>query len=454
MNPLLNPLFSARILKHYLTDIKRAWKSEEEIKRYQDKAIKKVVRYAYKVPLYHEKYKKAGIKPEDIRGIKDLKKLPVITKDDIIEFYPDKILPKNYKKEKISVSTSGSSGKAITIFKDLELIMVEAIFALRQLFTYGISWRKDKITNIGDFSVPKTSDEECLRKGLIRNLSPLFSFKNYQNLYTGEEVNILLNKIEEFSPKLIVGYTSVLMGIAYLRKKYGRIEPDYIISSGEVLDNYSRKYIEEAFNCDVLDLYATTEGGSIAFECLEKSFHINSDFSYLEILDENLEEVGENEHGNVVITRLHASATPIIRYIGLNDIASISQDRCNCGQNTPLLHSLGGRKKDVIILEGGTIIPPATLPMPLVEIFERSESKGIKRYQFIQDRVGKVEIRIEAEEEVGEEFLEGIRNAYEKFFKGRAKVEVREKEAEKVGYSYPMVISKVNIENEIQKNIK
>ena len=84
MNPFLNPLFSARILKHYLTDIKRAWKSREEIRRYQDKAIRKVVRYAYTVPLYYEKYKKAGIKPEDIRGIEDLKKLPVITKEDII----------------------------------------------------------------------------------------------------------------------------------------------------------------------------------------------------------------------------------------------------------------------------------------------------------------------------------------------------------------------------------
>ncbi|MEM2935291.1 MAG: hypothetical protein QXF32_02895, partial [Candidatus Thermoplasmatota archaeon] len=134
MNPLLNPLFSARILKHYLTDIKRAWKSEEEIKKYQDKAIKKVIKHAYKVPLYHEKYKRAGIKPDDIKSIEDLKKLPVITKEDIIEGYPDKIFPKNYKKEKISVSTSGSSGRAITIFKDVELIMVEAIFALRQLF--------------------------------------------------------------------------------------------------------------------------------------------------------------------------------------------------------------------------------------------------------------------------------------------------------------------------------
>ncbi|MEM1513299.1 MAG: hypothetical protein QXW78_03465 [Candidatus Thermoplasmatota archaeon] len=452
MNPLLNPLFSARILKHYLTDIKRAWKSEEEIKKYQDKAIKKVIRYAYNVPLYYEKYKKAGIKPDDIKGIEDLKKLPIINREDIIKSYPDKILPKNYKKERICVGTSGSSGTPVIIFKDIELIIVEAIFALRQLFTYGVNWRKDRITNIGDFSIPKTSDEECLRKGLMKTLSPFFSFKNYQNLYTGEDLKFLLNKIEDFSPEIIIGYTSVLMGLAYLRKKYGKVEPKYIISSGEVLDNYSRKYIEEAFNSNVLNLYATTEGGSIAFECLEKNFHINSDFSYVEILDENFEDVGENELGNVVITRLHAGATPIIRYIGLNDIASLSPDKCSCGQNTPLLQSLGGRKKDSIIVEGA-IIPPATLPMPIVEIFEKYK-KGVKRYQFIQERAGRVEIRIEADEELGEEFLEEIRNAYEKFFGGKIRVEVMEKEVEKVGYSYPMVISRVNIEHEIQKNIK
>ncbi len=454
MNPFFNPLFSAKIIKHYLTDRKRAWKSEEELKTYQDKAIRKVIRYAYKVPLYYEKYKKAGIKPEDIKSIEDLKKLPIITKDDIINGYPDKILPKNYKKDKISISTSGSSGKTITIFKDMESILIEAIFALRQLLTYGVNWRKDRITNIGDFSIPKTSDEECLRKGLMKNLSPFFSLKNYQNLYTGEEVKILLEKIEEFSPKLIIGYTSVLMGLAHLRKKQGKITPDYIISSGEVLDDYSRKYIEEAFNSNVFNLYATTEGGSIAFECPQKSFHINSDFSYVEILDDNFEEVNEGELGNVVITRLHASATPIIRYIGLNDIASLSYDKCECGQKTPLIGCLGGRKKDAIILGGGAIIPPATLPMPFVEILEKNKSKKVKRYQFIQDRIDRIEIRVEGENEIGEGFLEEIKNAYEKFFVGKIKVEVKEKRIEKVGYSYPLVISKLNIKHEIQKSIK
>ncbi|MBC7080944.1 MAG: phenylacetate--CoA ligase family protein [Thermoplasmatales archaeon] len=454
MNPLFNPLFSAKIVKHYLTDRKRAWKSEEAIKRYQDKAIRRVIRYAYKVPLYYEKYKKAGIKPEDVRGIEDLKKLPVVTKEDMINSYPDKILPKNYKKNKISVSTSGSSGKAITIFKDIECIMIEAIFALRPLLTYGINWRKDRITNIGDFSVPRTSDEECLRKGLMKNLSSFFSLRNYQNLYAGEEVKNLLEKIEEFSPKLIIGYPSVLMGLAYLRKKQGKVSPHYIISSGEVLDDYSRKYVEEAFNSKVLNLYATTEGGSIAFECLQKSFHINSDFSYVEILDKNFEEVNEGELGNVVITRLHASATPIIRYSGLNDIASLSSQKCNCGQKTPLLECLGGRRKDAIILEGGALIPPATLPMPFIEVLERNKGKKLKRYQFIQDRIDRIEIRIEGEDEVGNDFLEEVKNAYEKFFGGKIKVEVKEKEAEKVGYSYPMVISKVNIEHEIQKSVK
>ena len=126
MNPFLNPLFSAKIIKHYLTDVNRAWKKKlDEIKKYQDKALKKVIRYAYKVSLYHHKYKKAGIHPDDIHGIGDLYKLPLITKEDLIKGFPDEIVPPGYKKERAYlVGTSGSSGRPMSMYKDIELSLI------------------------------------------------------------------------------------------------------------------------------------------------------------------------------------------------------------------------------------------------------------------------------------------------------------------------------------------
>ena len=57
------------------------------------------------------------------------------------------------------------------------------------------------------------------------------------------------------------------------------------------MDPYSRRYIEDAFNCKVFDLYATTEGGSIAFECLNGNMHVNSDFVHVEVVDKNGDKV-------------------------------------------------------------------------------------------------------------------------------------------------------------------
>lgn len=455
MNPFLNPVFTFRVLKHYLTDIKRAWKYDEErLKKYQDRAFKKAVKYAYSVPLYREKYKAAGVHPDDIHGIDDIKKLPLVTKEELINAFPDGIVPEGYKKENAYlVGTSGSSGRPMQMYKDVEYLMIEALGALRIFHAYGINWRKDRITNIGDFSVPTTTDEECLKKGLMKNLSPFHSFSNYQNLYTGEDVKSLIQKIDSFKPDLLIAYTSVLVGLATLKMKgLGKnIKPKYVMSSGEVLDKYTRSYIEDAFNAKVMDVYATTEGGTIAFECPQGKMHINSDFVNVEVLDKNGEDVAPGEFGSIVITRLYPGGTPIIRYTGLNDIVSLSTSSCSCGMHTPIMKNLEGRKKDAVVLPDGRIFPPATVPMPIADALSKFNTKQIKRFQFIQHSMDNIEIRVEIDEERRkeantEELLEEIRKNYEKLFGEEVKVSVVEKDAiTPDGYiNPPLVISKVD----------
>ncbi len=451
MNPFLNPLFASKIAWNYLTGIKRAWKyDKEKLKKYQDKALRKTLKYAMKVPLYRKKYREAGVDVASIRGIDDLRKLPLITKEDLIKGFPDEIVPVGFKKEKAYlVGTSGSSGRPMQMYKDLEYIMIEALGGVRLLHAYGINWRKNRITNIGDFSIPKTTDEECLKKGLMGNLQPFFSLKNYQILYTGEDVKVLMEKMDEFRPEVLIAYTSVLMGLATLKTKgLGKnVNPRYIISSGEVLDSYSRKYIENAFGARVMDLYATTEGGTIAFECKHGNMHINSDFVHVEILDKNGEAVGEGEVGSIVITRLYPGGTPIIRYTGLNDLASYSSQECDCGMHTPLLKSLEGRKKDAIVLPGGKIFPPATIPMPLASTAEKF-GYVVKRFQFIQHAIDKIEIRIELDESAevdSDALLNEIKKNYEKLADGVEIItKVAKVEKPEGMITPPLIISKID----------
>ena len=125
-NILPSPKPIIQMAKNYLSDINKLNNiSPEQLKKYQDKSFKKIVKYAYTVPLYHNKYKKNGIHPNDINGIEDIKKLPIITKDDLRENFPNNIVSKNFKASKnFLISTSGSTGKPVFIYgmKDVSSI--------------------------------------------------------------------------------------------------------------------------------------------------------------------------------------------------------------------------------------------------------------------------------------------------------------------------------------------
>ena len=135
MNPLLNPKILISLLKNYVYDINRlSKKTPDEIKIYKDKAFRKIVRYAYSVPFYHNKYKKAGIHPGDIKGIKDIIKLPIISKDEIKKNFPDNITPTNYNKNKAHiVCTGGTSGKPVCVYTDFLTIAKSSMITIREL---------------------------------------------------------------------------------------------------------------------------------------------------------------------------------------------------------------------------------------------------------------------------------------------------------------------------------
>jgi len=100
INPFMNPIFLIKLLKSHLSDVNRIWIStDKQLKAYQDKALRKIIRYAYNVPLYHDKFKSHGIKPSDIKGINDIDKLPFITKNDLRSYYPDGIIPTGFDKK-------------------------------------------------------------------------------------------------------------------------------------------------------------------------------------------------------------------------------------------------------------------------------------------------------------------------------------------------------------------
>lgn len=397
MDPFFNPVFLGRVLSSYLFDVDRVWKmNNKQMKKYQDREFRRIVNYAYTVPMYHKKYRACGVHPQDIRGIDDIEKLPFITKNDLRENYPDNIIPNGFdKKNGFLISTSGSTGKPVFVYYDLLSAIKSLECFVRGLKAYGGNWRKTRIVLIVDIS-PGSAEHAVFTKSALTLLKKFITLENIKYLHIGEKPEVILKEVNEFNPEFLGSYPEMLRSLAFLKKSgYGKdITPKYVLSSGAMLDSYTKNYVEDAFGTRVLDYYGTTEAGPLAFECLEGNYHIHSDFVNLEFLDDDNKPVAYGEPGHTIVTKLYGQGTPIIRYTGIDDIAIPIDDKCSCGINTQIIRKIEGRSTDLILLPSGKTLSPLSITGIPAKVMEDLNTYKIEQFQIIQHKVDEIEVLI------------------------------------------------------------
>ncbi len=437
MNPYINPIFLSRLLKSYIVDINRVWNlSVEQMKSYQDKAIRKLIKYAYNFPLYHNKYKKIGINYKDIRGVKDLKKLPLITKNDLRDNYPEGIMPKNFDKENCFIlSTSGSSGKPLFFYYDIFSAIKYVEGYMRILKAYGGSWNKSRISLVIDIK-PGSVEYASFQGSVMPFIKKFMKLDNIKYIYIGEKLDKIIKLLNDFQPEYIGSDPHTIREFAYLKNigKCENINPKYFFSSGAMLDPYTRQYVEKAFDTKILDNYGSTEGGPMAFECIKCSgYHVNSDYCYLEFLDRNDNDVEYETPGQLVVTRLYGYGTPIIRYTGLEDIATPTDPDDYC-EITSLqrIKNIGGRSMELIRLPNGKTILPfhvTTIPASVMDDFKTYK---IKQFQIIQHKINKIEVMIIIDENLRDKgpsvkaIFDEINNRFKKIVGSDVNIIIRE----------------------------
>ncbi len=453
---MFSPILLTKIAKSYLTDINRAWKHEAKIKKYKDKQIKKIVKYAYKIPLYHDLYKKAGIHPNEINGIKDIDKLPMVSKKHFKGKEPEYLLPKNKTENNYLVSTtSGSTGQPATFYNEAFTIYHSLIGFIRILRAHNLSWRKNRLATLADLS-PDSIESAFFTGFGMSSLNKILSFKNIKVFDISEKPEILIKKLEEFNPDFIGGYPANLNILANLKKEgFGRdLEPKTIVTTGAVLDRYSRENIKKRFNSKLADMYGATESSPIAFQCKNGKYHVNDDYVHLEYLDLKEKDERHGDGGNLVITRLYGRGTPLIRYAGLSDFIKPSDKKCSCGMNTSLIEYIGGRKVDSIVLPNGKYVPPFTLTGIPHKVMNMYKTQKMIQFQIVQEKIDQIDLLLVLDKE-----LKNTKPKNELIFKELKKqlqqklgkdVKINVKEVEKVqsirsntAAESPVVISKV-----------
>ena len=406
----------------------------EKIREFQYLRLKKILKHAYEnVPFYRELWDKHNVKPSDIKNLKDLEKLPIITKDDVVENYK-KFFAKNSKyKNNMFTETSGTSGRAVRFYHDEE--GVGANWAGDRYFKEIIGYKMgdDLVLNI-----PLVNEQIYLLPDshkMKRHHYPVTKQISFRPSVMDDNIfEEYLKYIRKFNIKNIDGFSSfIFLFSKYLKKKNEKIDIKTITSHSEVLYDFQRKYIEDLFSIKIFNKYASSECTVRAFECHEHNGMHISPQGIAEIKGKGLDGKGE-----LVMTSLVNRLFPLIRY-STKDIVELSQKECSCGRTYPRIMKIEGRANDFVILPNKKKIAPSILFFMTVYI------KGIKDIHFLQNKNYNLEVSIVKEKDASkEEILREVRKSLNSHLKRRIKFKIifRDK-IDRKGRKFTFVESKV-----------
>lgn len=369
--------------------------SREKMREIQLAALKRTVERVYNnVPLYKKRFDEWGIKPEDIKSVDDLAKLPFTYKQDLRDCYPYGLFATPMDEVVRIHASSGTTGKQTVVGytkNDLDMWAVcvaralSASGATKQdfihvsygygLFTGGLGLN-DGAQLLGAITIPVSSGNTDRQLQIFQDFgSSILCCTPSYALFLGDE--IADKKIPPENIKLKAG-----------------------ILGAEPWTENMRKEIEQRLGIKAYDIYGLSEivGPGVSFECeCQNGLHINEDNFIPEIIDPDTEEVlPYGESGELVFTCITKEALPLIRY-RTRDISRLIPDKCDCGRTFIRMEKPCGRTDDMLIIRGVNVFP-SQIESALLTIKE-----VLPHYVIIVDRknnLDTLEVKVEINNEV------------------------------------------------------
>lgn len=326
----------------------------EEIKRIQSERLVWQVKRMYdRVELFRKRMDEKRLKPEDIKSIDDLSKLPFSYKQDLRDYYPYGLFAEPLKNIVRTHASSGTTGKQIVVGYTRHDLEMWADCMARQLAAAGttdedvvqVSYGYGLFTGglgahagaerIGATVVPTSSGNTA------RQIQTMVDFGTTVVCCTPSYAMYLAEAIEE----------------AGLRDK---IKLKSGVFGAEPWTENMRHAIENSLGIKAFDVYGLSEimGPGVSFECeCQNGMHVNEDMFVPEIIDPDTGEVlPEGAQGELVFTTLTKEGFPVIRY-RTRDICSLNYEQCECGRTFVRMNKPTGRSDDMMIIRGVNVFP-------------------------------------------------------------------------------------------------
>ena len=363
----------------------RYWKELERTQYLPERALRKrqwqrliwLITYAYQNNrFYRRRFDEADVNPGDINTSEDMKRIPILTKEEI-RSHTQEIISNGYNiNNLLKFKTGGSTGKP------LEICITEECSELRN----ACARRHDRWTGweLGEpigavWGNPRlpVNIKSRLKHWL---LTPFIYFDTMS--VTEESVKQFAIEWKKMKPTLLFGHAHSLFILAEYVRNLGinSIKPKAIISTSMMLLPHEKRTIEDVFGLKVFDRYGCEEVSLIASECeMHKGMHLNIEHLFIEFIKDDGSYSEPGEPGRIIVTDLMNKAMPFIRY-NVEDIGVPSKNKCPCGRGLPLMEKVVGRTADFLIKKDGTKVAG-------VSLIENTLTRipGLDQMQIIQD---------------------------------------------------------------------
>jgi phenylacetate-CoA ligase len=313
------------------------------------------VRLHERVPLYRERFAAAGIAPDGIKSLADLRRLPFTTSADLRDTYPAGLLAVPMHEALRLHTSSGTTGRPKAIFFSPRDVDNAAELCARSFVAAGVTARDvfQNMMTYGLFTGALVAHYGAEKIGcLVIPAGPGNSEKQLALMQDFGTTAVHL------TPSFALYFADFLDGKGPDARKPLRLRRAFV--GAEPYSVETRDKIEQALGVEVFNSYGLSEmnGPGVAFECVQRAgMHLWEDHFILEVVDPKTDEpLPDGEPGELVLTTLCREAMPLVRY-RTRDITSVVPGFCACGRTHRRLARITGRADDMLIVRGVNVYP-------------------------------------------------------------------------------------------------
>ena len=329
--------------------------SRSRLEKLQMERLQQTLARCMRIPFYKQRFAACGLRPEDIRTLDDVRKLPFTTKQDLRDNYPFGLSAVPLEEVVRLHSSSGTTGTPTVILHTQHDLDEWANAVARCLYMVGL--RKGDIfqnsSGYGMFTGGLGFQYGAERLGMLTVPAAAGNTKRQIKFIT-DFGTTALHAIPSYAGRLYEVMEE--MGIDPRRNTRLRT----LIIGAEPHSDEQRRRIEQMLGVKAYNSFGMSEmcGPGVAFECPEQNgLHIWEDYYIVEIVDpQTLEPVPDGEVGELVLTTINREAMPLLRY-RTRDLTRILPGECPCGRHHKRLDRMKGRSDDMMILKGVNIFP-------------------------------------------------------------------------------------------------